>query len=587
MKRLTVVALLFAVLATFYEPRGAGAQGDLEPPSLLISHPARGAYLSSAEVLVEGRVSDAGSGVATLLVNGAPVTPDAVTGGFSAKVPLAFGLNLVIVEAVDGAGNAAHFAGTAMSSSAYVPAGESVPGAAVTRVTERALQTIGDRTVPLIRQFADASLAGQTLFRGEEKVFGQCVASATVVAESVTFDPPQLVIDAVPTGLQTRLQIANVRIPVSARSHCGVSYSTSGAIKADAVVLDAGLALFIAPSRALDVSVTSSAVSLQGFDVGISGVPSAIERRVRSAVRDAVEARLADAIRTAIPGAIRPALARLSVPVTRESNGRTVTLAAMPTAVTFDDRGFTVVFAGSLSADVDPAAPAAPGSIVRPTEGLPAYSDTAGFYTSLNENLINRALFGSWQAGFWDVTIDEAFLERLGVSLPFPLDASLLTGFFPALRPVIAGRPAPLVVKLEPKLQPVARVSDGPGILTLGLGEFDVIALADLGEGFVPLLTVATYVEVPIDAVFVGDTVSFTVLWPGRLAADLIAAPVPIADADVDRFLQFAFPALIQLVTGSIGPMPVPAFPGFGWSHLRLYPDGPAREFVTLEADVR
>jgi hypothetical protein len=530
-------------------------------------------------------VSDAGSGVVTLLVNGTTVTPDPVTGGFSARVPLEFGVNLITVEAVDGAGNVADFSGSLMASPVYLPAGALVPNAAVTRLNEP-LRAIGERAAPGVGQWI-GSLSGQTLFRDRERVLGRCVASALVQAESVTFDPPRLVVDAVPTGLQTRLHVPNLRIGISARSYCGPSYSASGAVSAQDAVIDVGLAFSIDQSRAFDVAITNSAVSLHGFSFTIAGIPGAIENSVRSAVRREVESRLAEAVRAGVAGATRQTLSGLSRPIAREMNGRTVTLAALPASLTFDDRGFTAAFDGGVIAATEPTTPTAPGSIFQPSSALPSYPDTAGFYTSINENLINLALFGSWQAGFWNLTIDQAVLAQVGFSLPFPLDASLIAAFFPSLRPLIpAGQVVPLALRLEPRMPPVVRVSDGPGLLRLGLGELDVIVMLDLGAGFVPLLAMTTHFEAAIAPVFVGD-VSFTVLWPERLAADLIEAPVIVAREEVDRFMRFVFTSVIQLAMAAIRPMPVPALPGFTLSNLRLYPDGQAREFVTLEGNVR
>src|SRR5919106_2783624 len=159
--------LLLPVLFAFCETSGAIAQSDEEPPSILISRPMRGEYFSSPAIVVEGSVSDAGSGIAALLVNGTTVAPDPVTGGFSAVVPLDFGVNLVTVEAADGAGNAAHFSTSVMYSSEYLPAGLPVPNAAVTRLTDPALQTIGERTAQSAGQWIEGSLIGQTLFRDD------------------------------------------------------------------------------------------------------------------------------------------------------------------------------------------------------------------------------------------------------------------------------------------------------------------------------------------------------------------------------------------------------------------------------------
>jgi hypothetical protein len=588
MKRLSVVVpLVFPVLSTFCGPSGAVAQSDLEPPSILVARPARGEHLSSSEVLVEGSVSDAGSGVAALLVNGTAVTPDPVTGGFSVRVPLDFGVNLLTLEALDGAGNAAHVSASVMASPAYLPAGAPVPNAAATRLNEPALQTLGAQAAPQVGQRITGSLPGQTLYRDKIEVFGRCVASALVVAESVTFDPLRLMVDALPTGVQTRLHVPNLRIGATARSYCGVSYSTSGTVSAEDVVIDVGFALAIDPFRAFDVAITNSAVSLLGFGFDVSGIPDELEDSARAAVRDAVRSRVADAVRAVVPGAIRQALAGLSQPIVREMNGRTVTLAALPASLTFDEGGFTAAFNGGVTAATDPTIPAAPGSIFRPSSALPSYPNTAGFYTSLNENLMNGALFGSWQAGFWNLTIDQAFLTQSGLSLPFPLDGRLLAVFFPALEPMIpADQVVPLALKFAPRLPPVVRVSDGLPLLRLGLGELDTIVMLDFGAGFAPLLAMTTHFEAAIEPVSV-ENVGVPVVWGERLAADLIEAPVLVAREEVDRFVQFVLTSVVQLALAAIGPIPLPTLPGFTLSNPRLYPDGQAHEFVTLEGHVR
>jgi hypothetical protein len=71
------------------------------------------------------------------------------------------------------------------------------------------------------------------------------------------------------------------------------------------------------------------------------------------------------------------------------------------------------------------------------------------------------------------------------------------------------------------------------------------------------------------------------------VAADLIDAPVILPEEDVERFVQFIFQFVISLGVGSMRPLPVPTLPGFTLSNLRLYPDGQAQEFVTLEGDLR
>ena len=78
---------------------------DQTPPVVQVERPQDGAQVEQAAVTVSGRVVDTESGLDSLLVGGRLVTvgPD---GRFSVSVTLAEGLNAVVIEARDAAGNA-------------------------------------------------------------------------------------------------------------------------------------------------------------------------------------------------------------------------------------------------------------------------------------------------------------------------------------------------------------------------------------------------------------------------------------------------------------------------------------------------
>ncbi len=76
---------------------------DTTPPVISISSPANGSTVSSSSLTVSGSVSDAGSGVAGVLCDGAAATFGG--GAFSCNVTLNSGSNTVQVVATDAAGN--------------------------------------------------------------------------------------------------------------------------------------------------------------------------------------------------------------------------------------------------------------------------------------------------------------------------------------------------------------------------------------------------------------------------------------------------------------------------------------------------
>ena len=94
---------------------------DATGPKIIITYPDRGQTLSGDKaVTVTGKVTDAVSGVKQLTVNGGIVTP-AADGSFSFTLQAAHGLNPVLAEATDVAGNAGKATVAFYFSTDYMP----------------------------------------------------------------------------------------------------------------------------------------------------------------------------------------------------------------------------------------------------------------------------------------------------------------------------------------------------------------------------------------------------------------------------------------------------------------------------------
>ncbi len=85
------------------EARLISLRRDLDAPRLVLLSPSSKGTIKSDRILVRGR-SETG---ARVFVNGKPVTVEA-DGSFSQKAPLKEGVNVIVVEAVDPAGNTAY-----------------------------------------------------------------------------------------------------------------------------------------------------------------------------------------------------------------------------------------------------------------------------------------------------------------------------------------------------------------------------------------------------------------------------------------------------------------------------------------------
>jgi len=76
---------------------------DETPPTLTVSSPADGTGFSSPAVTISGSASDSLSGLAPVACNGTSVT--VTSGSFSCNISLNAGVNLVVIQATDNAGN--------------------------------------------------------------------------------------------------------------------------------------------------------------------------------------------------------------------------------------------------------------------------------------------------------------------------------------------------------------------------------------------------------------------------------------------------------------------------------------------------
>lgn len=573
---------------------GGTYTNDFDAPVVQITKPARGQYFDAGTsvVTVEGSVTDPISGVQTLTLNGTVCNVDA-QGNFTLPVALANGVNILSAHATDRAGNVGTSSVSVMYCPAYRLATDDVPGAAGTRLSEGALNTIAPVLVDqlLASNVIQTKLTASSLVHSavRDPIFNACLASADVSVIGINFSRPVLTFDTVTGGVNAHCEIPNLRIDLRAQSFCGIGYSVTGNVTASNAVIDLGLDVALQNGQYM-ISARSSSVNLQNFRYAINGIPSIITNLVYTLVKSQAESRLADALKTQLPPALSSALQGLAQPITQSWNGRTVTFRAEPQTLAWDDAGFQVDFASNVTTARNPIVPMVPGSyfVAPPAGTVPQFGPTSGFYATVNENLLNRALFSSWQAGFWTIQIDTAFMQQFGVNLPFQLDAQLIALFFPAIRSMIApGMQIPVAIKLEPQMQPVIEVTGVPDLVRVNLGELHMTLLLDFGAGYQPFFTTALHMRAGASASFANNAFSFTIGQNVDFEAELLSAAIPLNGIDMARFMSFIVPPAIQVATQTMKPIPLPTLQGLSLMNLQVYRDGYAGEFCTVSGDIR
>lgn len=576
---------------------GGGPPPDFLPPEVNITAPARGAYLTSDTILVEGTATDGptGTGIALLLVNNAPVTVG-TNGVFLVNVTLAEGMNIIAARATDGAGNEGA-ASIAVMYGSYRNATDEIPNALCSRLNEPVLNEIAAEVAASVSSsgLIEQKLMANPVYQGQvnDPFFGWCIASAIVQIIAVDFDPISITLDSVPGALNADIRIPNLAISASAQDYCGIGYYVTGYLGCSTAEIDLSLQLSVHPTTgAYTANVASAVVTLHGFYWGINGIPTFITNIVQSMVRDEVESRIEDQLRTEVPDEIESALTGLITPISRSWNGRTVTLTVRPTSIAWDATGVEVDMAGNVTAARLPSMPLVPGSLYRPAPAgtvSPSFLATPEFYASLRECILNRAAFSTWQAGFWNLRIDTAFLQQVGLNLPFALNGQLITQFFPAAQGMIpSGLNIPLAIQLEPLMQPCIRMTGTPDLCQVEVGELHMSVEFDAGAGFQTLFEVAVHFEAGASLSFASSAFSLTLSPQITLSVDLLSSPiVPVNNMDLERFLQFIVPPAMGLIAQSIPPLPVPSMQGFSLGNVQVYQDGALGEYMSFKGDVQ
>jgi hypothetical protein len=564
------------------------------PPVLTITSPARASYPTQAQIVVRGTAIDPAAGIATLTVNGGGVAVDP-QGNWQAPITLVPGVNVIVAHATDGAGNVSETSVAVMYGD-WSPPSDDISGFAETRFNQATLDKIAAIVSGLLANSGviQAQLANGPIqvVQTQASLFGLItLASVTVDITNVTYDPPQLQLSTVQNGLHAVMHVPNLDVYAEAKGTViGIGYDITGDFGAADAVIDMVLDVSVDPQGNYQVSCPSASDQLNGFHWGINGFLGIFAGLLQSTVQKEATSRLHDAIVQNVPSLVQNELQNLSQPITRSFLGQNVTLQAVADQISFDAAGLTVDFRGNVTTAQAPGVPPAPGSWVAPGAGQPPVLGGAqGFYASLGEEALNRALFASWQGGFWSIAIDQQFLQQFGANVPLSLNGQLLALFFPSLAGALgsSSQQVPLQIVLDPQMQPLAIVEAGQDIMKLEIGELDVLVQVDVGGGFQTMFAVAIDLEAPIGISLAGGNATFSLGSSTSFHADLVASALPLNGIDVANFLNLVMPAVLQAAASSIAPVPIPTIQGLTLANLSIYQDGAAGDYVTVSGNVQ
>lgn len=556
-------------------------EGD--PPQVTLSRPARGQFVTTQQVLVEGDVQDQ-SGLAYFLVDGLPVQPDP-SGHFVAPVSLQSGLNVITIEAADPWANRTQLAVPVISGS-YLPETSQVPDAVAVRLNRTAFDAI-ERLAAA--QLGGANLAQTILAQNPLYSGGGSAASVAVNATTVRLGTPRLDLDPRQGGLFVRAELPAIDITVRANGRLiGIPYSLTTQVTATLAVVEATAQVTVAQGQ-VTTQLVGTNVDLQGFRFDINNVPGFLEALARNAVRRLIEREVRKQVEQVVPRELNRAIAGANGPIQQTVLGRPVALHLVPTAVDFDPDGASVRADGDFVVGGGAATglPTSPGSFSTP--GTPPVHPTQGgksIYAAADDDFLNRISHAAWRGGLLSYTVDQAAAARLGLPSWLQLDAFLLQVFFPSLT---ALNPSdPLEIEVRAQTPAIFQTRPAPGLLEAGLGDLSLaFYVAPPGRPRQLVLEVGVQARAEVGVRVQGGLVRLDLVGRPLVVADVFQTPLaPLDTTAVENLVGFVAPPLLQLYARTLSGFPLPTTPGITLNGVDVHADGPAGDYVTIEGDL-
>ncbi|MDB4953847.1 MAG: hypothetical protein JWO36_1416 [Myxococcales bacterium] len=398
--RASIVAAI--VVSGFAGCTAQNGTGNDAPPTLEITAPQRGTQSDGASVTVTGNVHD--DGTVRVTVNGTDVTP-ATDGSFTTTVTVPPGIGIIETHAIDNGGHdvrdvRAVLAGTLAPSDGKVAA---PVGAFAGPEALRAIGTAMGNTAQAI-DFTAAVQPFNPVYNNTG-----CLGAKIDITD-VALSNIDVALTPGAGILHTAVEIDNVVIHLHASYKVAcLGGSTTITVRIAKAHITGDLAVVIASGK-LTSSVPADAVTLDGFVLDVSGVPSAIEGLFNSNVRNAVANSLKTVIHDRVPPIADKALGDLvAKPYTAAVLGHPTKVTVAPSKIVIAPTGLFVAVDTKLvvTGGEGGAFVSMPSAI---TSSL--MQQGHGLGVAIANDVVNELFGGLWAAGAFDAHLS---IDKVGV----------------------------------------------------------------------------------------------------------------------------------------------------------------------------
>ncbi|MFC1706184.1 hypothetical protein ACFL59_05075 [Planctomycetota bacterium] len=518
-----------------------------------------------------GTADDAGSGVKSVTVNGAFAilggTPQSST--WQAQMSLRNGVNTLLVEVTDNAGNKSSGWWNVFYAERYLDAAKPVSSAGIVYVTDTGFAALSTMVTDYLRR---QNVLVQALLNQAITIPNPITGVGTMnfSVSRASFDPPTVALSPTATGILANVVLTNVAI------------DTTSGINVRASRIDVAVNIRVTVSNGTySVSVAQHngrpAVSASFQGLRISGIPSFLTSVFTSAITSIVQ----NAIGSSLPPALQAALNSLTPSYSQTLLGVTFTASAEPSAINYSTQGVEIVVDSNITSNKTGSS-GAPGSLGLASHTAPTFSQNHDVNGAANVEMVNRATYAAWESGLLKYTIDQQTLTQLGVNLPIQIDGRWLALFFPQLNSMITNpsQPVPIGLQLAADLPPSVTFNTQTPNLQAGFGGLHAGVVMDFGAGYSLVLGLRVSVEAAANLSTSGNALDVTIAQPTTIMFDLAAAgnPLNFNIQNVNNFVNMGLSQAITLLGGLIPSVPVNGIPAFG--------NFPGIQFQSVEAGV-
>jgi hypothetical protein len=551
---------------------------DSKGPVFKIEEPDRGEFTFGDELVAMGIVTDDVSGVASLTINGDPVTV-AVDGSFSSTLALDFGLNIYESEAIDGDGNSTTDTRAGLAGS-YKTMGDVATDGLMVHLKEGAggLDVLEDMAEELVSATDLDALIPSPAYTAEDHSstwFGDFTwYSVWLYVQNPSFGSVEVDIDPTAGGyLDVTFTIHDLSLDWNAYGEISeVDYDTDGTITATAIAVTMKVYMGVS-GGVVSASVADVAATTSGFDfdmggtlgsvLGFFGVESLIEDEIEDALKDA----LVSEVETEVPALLEDALGSLEISDTLTVADTLLQVDAYLTKLSIDDVGISLSLGTSVTADAWVSPYAGPGSLFY-DYGAPDLTG-AGMGLGIGLDFLNQITHAAWGGGVLDLSMDGA---EMG------LDESTAAMLFPGVTTVALDTEA----LLPPVFVPGTTV-DWDYDLQIG----DLYMLLWDEDTGTTLVEIYTSIIAPahVEISSVGDleiNMDAPTVW-----VDVVSSEGSLlSDAALEALVETALPSALSSLTGTLAEVSLPSIDGFQIIGITASSGGAEGGFVALEGSL-